>query len=292
MAWFVGILIFSVIFSLFKVVSSSVKKYDLIDNKVIILNIPGTINFASARKILASLEEAESDPGVKGILLSINSPGGSVGSSQEIYSYLLKLKLKGIKIVSSFGDMAASGGYYIASASDLIVSNPGAITGSIGVIIMNMNFSELAQKFGIKSVAIKSGSMKDLLSPFRPITKDEEQYLQGMVFESYERFIKDILKGRGNKIKEDKLRKIADGRILSGLVAQKEGLVDVVGGMDTAKDEMKKLLGTTQVKFVLPKKNPLEGFLKEALSGKQQEDLLFGILNNPVLYYYAGGGLK
>lgn len=259
----------------------------LVTPQVLTLDMIGTLSFASARPILATLEKALENPQIKGVLLNINSPGGTVGSSQEIYRTLIKLKEKGVLIVSAIGDMAASGGYYVASASHYIFSNPGSITGSIGVIIPGMNFSELLKKLGIQSAAIKSGKNKDALSPLKPLEKEEMAYMQTLVMNVYEQFIKDILAGRKDKITEEELRKVADGRVLTGEQALQLKLVDGLGGMLEAKNYMKETLQTPSLHFVSPKKSLLDGVLKEVLKNKSDifllEDLQF-----PLIYSYRG----
>lgn len=224
-------------------------------DKIALINIDGPIQFENgdsspfsqqntAEGARIALKKALNDTKVKGILLRINSPGGTVGMSQEVYSDVLKVR-KNKPVVVSMGDMAASGGYYIASAADRIYAYPGTLTGSIGVILSTYDASELlSKKLGIKSQIIKSGKFKDIASPYRAMTKEENQLLQNMTDSTHEQFITAIINARSNrndKYKETKqilkaeiLRKYADGRIFNGEQAIKIGLVDNLGTMDDA----------------------------------------------------------
>jgi protease-4 len=166
------------------------------------------------------------------------------------------------------------------------VANPGTITGSIGVIIAGWDFTEIMDKIGVKSVIIKSGKMKDLLSPFKKMSEQEREHLKEMVLQAYEQFIGDILKGREGKISEEELRKIADGRVVNGDTAKQKGLVDKIGGRDTVRETMKELLKSPEVKYVHPKKMFFEQMMKQLLSN--QNDWLFNSLKLPVFYYYGG----
>lgn len=149
------------------------------------------------------INKAEEDDSVKGVFLRINSPGGTVGASQEVYNAIMRCRKKK-PVVVSMGDVAASGGYYIASASDVIVANPGTLTGSIGVIFNTMNFTDLMQKVGVKSNVIKSGKFKDIGSGFRPMSEQDRALLLALIDENYEQFVADIIKGRIDFDKTDK----------------------------------------------------------------------------------------
>jgi protease-4 len=170
------------------------------------------------------------DPNIKSLVVRINSPGGGVAPSQEIYR---ALKAFNKPIVISMGSVAASGGLYIAAAGDVIVANPGTITGSIGVIMQSVEVSGAMEKLGLKSETITSGPYKDMGSPFRPLLDNERALLQSMVDEVYEQFVKDLSAGRVN-MKADEVRRLADGRIYSGAEAQRLGLVDTLGGFEEA----------------------------------------------------------
>ena len=170
---------------------------------------------------------------VKAIVLDINSPGGSVGAVQELYSEILRIrKTKHIPFVASFGDVAASGGYYLASACDKIVAHPGTLTGSIGVIFDATDLQGLFHKIGVKMSPIKSGKFKDIGSPARAMTPAEKDLLQKIINDTYEQFLSAVSLGRN--IPLEKLRPIADGRIFSGNQALKDHLVDQLGDFHDA----------------------------------------------------------
>lgn len=203
----------------------------------------------SAASVLSQLNELAEDGSVRGVLLRINSPGGTVGMSQELYNAVMRLrKLKPIVVI--MGDMAASGGYYMASAADVIVASPGTLTASIGVIMHSMNMENLlTQKLGVKPLTIKSGRFKDILSPYRSATPDDLAMLQHIIDASYDQFIGDVLKGRTLDMTDDKekatlsakIRSVADGRVVLGTDAIKYGLVDKVGDTYAAIDVLKDL---------------------------------------------------
>lgn len=172
------------------------------------------------------------NPRVKAIILRVNSPGGSVGASQEIYNEILRAREKGKKVIVSMGDVAASGGYYISSAADYILANPGTITGSIGVVVGNINFQELMSKWGIKMNIIKSGKYKDTLSSWRQMTEEERELLQELVDRVYRQFVTAVAKGRMIGIEE--VEEMADGRVFTGEEAVELRLIDQLGGFQEA----------------------------------------------------------
>ena len=183
--------------------------------------------------VLKSLKQIE-DREFPALILRIDSPGGTVGDSQEIYSAIKRLKEKGCKVVASFGNISASGGVYIGVASDRIVANPGTITGSIGVIIRGNNLSELLNKIGIKFETVKSGIYKDILSPDKPLSNEGRDLLQGLIDESYKQFTEAVAEGR-NLLVQD-VKKFADGRIFTGTQAKELGLVDKIGDEIVARE--------------------------------------------------------
>jgi len=186
-----------------------------------------------SRKIIKALRRYQQDPDIKAIVLRVDSPGGAVAPSQEIYDTLKEIQSEGKKkIVTSMGTVAASGGYYIASATDLIVANPGTLTGSIGVIMELTNLEGLMQKIGVESVTIKSGKNKDVGSPFRKMKAEERSILQNVLDDVHSQFIEAVAEGRSLEI--DTVRKLADGRIFSGRQAKKLGLVDELGSLEAA----------------------------------------------------------
>ena len=207
-------------------------------DKIAIVEIKGVITQSSG--IIEEMNQYQEDDGVKAIILRIDSPGGGVGPSQEIHREILKIKSKK-KVITSMGSVAASGGYYIACASDFIVANPGTITGSIGVLMEFTNIEELFKKIGIKGVVIKSGEHKDIGSPFREMTPEEKQIVQGVIDNVHHQFVQAVAEGR--KMDREKVVQIADGRILTGEQAKQIGLVDQIGNLQDAIDIVAKMVG-------------------------------------------------
>ena len=219
-------------------------------DKIAIVEIKGVITQSSG--IIEEIRQYDEDEGVKAIILRIDSPGGGVGPAQEIHREILKVKSKK-KVVTSMGSVAASGGYYIACASDLIIANPGTITGSIGVLMEFTNIEELFKKIGIKGVVLKSGEHKDIGSPFREMTPEEKKIIQGVIDNVHQQFILAVAKGR--KLDQAKVVEIADGRILTGEQAKQLGLVDQIGNLQDAIDIVAKMVGIEGKPNVLyPKK--------------------------------------
>ena len=174
------------------------------------------------------LRDFGEDSQVKAIVIEINSPGGSVGAVQELYAQILKVRADSKKpVIALMGDIAASGGYYLAAACDKIIAHPGTLTGSIGVIFHMTNYEGLMKKVGITAEPIKSGKMKDIGSPTRPMTAEERKLLQALIDEAYGQFLSAVAEGR--KMPEEKVRPFADGRIFTGTQALEAGLVDSVG---------------------------------------------------------------
>ncbi|MDM5229890.1 signal peptide peptidase SppA [Lysinibacillus pakistanensis] len=180
---------------------------------------------------LGQLDNILNDDSIQGIVLSVNSPGGGVKESAEIYKRLLKIKEeREIPIYVSMDSMAASGGYYISAPADKIFAQRDTITGSIGVIMQSINYQALAEKVGIKYETFKSGEHKDMLSPMREVTAEERAMMQDMINESYEEFVDIVEKGRN--MSEAEVKKVADGRILSGTKALESGLIDEIGDQE------------------------------------------------------------
>ncbi|WP_218081907.1 signal peptide peptidase SppA [Anthocerotibacter panamensis] len=192
----------------------------------------------SALGIRDRLLEAAKDERIKGVLLRIDSPGGTVGASEEVYNAVMAVRAKK-PVVVSMGDVAASGGYYIAAAGDRIFANPGTLTGSIGVIISGYSASRLLSTLGVEPQVVKSGKFKDILSLNRALTPDERSLLQATINDTYNQFLQDVSKGRNKPIAQ--LRPLADGRIFTGRQAQALGLVDELGGQAEAKAALQKL---------------------------------------------------
>lgn len=182
-----------------------------------------------ADQVVGKLKRIKKDPRIKGVVLRINSPGGTVGAAQEIYEAVRDLRTSGKPVVASMGDIATSGAYYVACAADKIVANPGTVTGSIGVIMSIPNVKELLGKFGMRFEVIKSGGRKDMGSIFRDMSAEERRLLEGVVNNAYDQFYEVLLESRGGTIPEERLRQLADGRIFTGEQAKEVGLVDELG---------------------------------------------------------------
>jgi protease IV len=221
-------------------------------SRVALVRIEGPI--LDAKNTVDEIKEHVKDGSIKAIVLRIDSPGGAVAPSQEIYEEVKKAASKK-KVVVSMGSVAASGGYYIASAATRIIANPGTLTGSIGVIMEIPNVEGLMNKIGIKTEVIKSGKNKDIGSMFRGMKKEERELLQDVMDNVHEQFIRAVAEGRRMKI--DDVRRIADGRIFSGEQAAKNGLVDELGTLDDATRTAAKLAGITEEPEVVSKKEKL-----------------------------------
>lgn len=206
----------------------------------------GGYNHSSFMKQLAKIKN---DSTIKGILLEINSPGGSVYETAEITRALKEIqKDKKIPIYASMESQAASGGYYIAANSDRIFATEDTMTGSIGVIMSSMNYSGLMEKLGITDATIKSGALKDIGSSSRPQTKEDKEVLQAFVDSMYGRFVKVVAEGRD--MDEAAVRKLADGRIYDGAQALENGLVDEIGYPDQALQALRKDKGLSDAKVI------------------------------------------
>ena len=201
-----------------------------------------------SEQIARRIESLAETSGVKSIVLDINTPGGSVGAVQEIYSRILRMKKEhpGLKFVALFGDVAASGGYYVASACDKIVAHPGTLTGSIGVIFEVTNLQGLFTKIGFKMDPIKSGKHKDIGSPGREMTAEERKIMQDLIDDAYGQFLQAVSDGRHMPV--DQVKPLADGRIFSGNQAIRNGLVDQLGDSHDALMLAAKLGGISDTK--------------------------------------------
>jgi protease-4 len=178
-----------------------------------------------------TLRKLAKNKAAKAIVVRIDSPGGAVAPTQEIFQEIQRSK-KGKPFVASMGGMATSGGYYIAAACDRIVANPGTLTGSIGVIMQLTNVEELMKKIGVKGVNVKSGANKDIGSPFLPLSPEGKEILQSLVDNVHSQFVAAVAKGRS--MEETRVRKLADGRVYSGAQAKDLGLVDQFGTLEDA----------------------------------------------------------
>lgn len=199
---------------------------------LVLLKIEGPI--FDSEPWLSLIDRIADDETCRGVLVRIESPGGAVASSQELYHALKRLREKDMPVVVSLGNIAASGGYYAALAGEKIFSNPGTLTGSIGVIFQFPEVGELLDKAGISLQTVKSGALKDVGNPARKATAGELAYLQHVIDDTYAQFVEDVAASRGLAL--DTLRPLADGRVFTGRQALAAGLVDTLGGLNEAKD--------------------------------------------------------
>ena len=197
------------------------------------------------------LDAAARDANVKAVVLRINSPGGTVQASEAMYNYLRRFrKQTGKPVIACITDVGASGGYYLACGSQRIICQPSSITGSIGVMIQTVNFEGTMKMLGIKADAVTSGRLKAMGSPLKKLTEQERQIFQDMVNEFYEQFVKVVTEGRSG-LNAEKVRKLADGRVLTGRQAVQAGLVDQIGYLQDAVADAKKAAGISKAKVVM-----------------------------------------
>ena len=230
------------------------------------IEITGAIAGATRKQVLEALKTIE-ERKFPALLLRIDSPGGTVGDSQEIYSALKRLREK-VKIVASYGNISASGGVYIGMGAEHIMANPGTITGSIGVILRGNNLERLLEKVGVSFKVIKSGPYKDILSFDRELTEPEERILQELIDVSYQQFVGTIAEARNLPV--DTVRSFADGRIFTGQQAIELGVVDRLGTEEDARRWACELVELDPEKtpvFTLEERKPL---LNRILSGNRQ----------------------
>ena len=235
--------------------------------RVAIIRIEGVIT--DSRETIEELRRFRDNPSIKAVVLRIDSPGGGVVPSQEIHTEVLKARKDGrLKVVASMGNLAASGGYYIAAATDRIVANPGTLTGSIGVIMELANVQGLLEKVGVQSVVIKSGRYKDLASPFRAMSKEDRVLLQRVLDDVHDQFIQAVAAGRALNVEE--VRPLADGRIFTGRQARTAKLVDELGDLQDAIKLAARMVGIEgEPRVVEPRKRfSLRDLLENSFLGR------------------------
>ena len=229
-------------------------------NKILLIDISGALSTSKDTGIFSEpslparlkeeLTKAEKDDDIKAIILRINTPGGTVTSSDILYHELQEFKQnRKIPIITSIMDMGTSGGYYVAMASDYIFAHPSTITGSIGVIMLTLNGQGLLEKIGIEPTAIVSGPKKSMGSPFRAMKDEERAIFQDVIDRLYARFLEVVKEGRPN-LTMGKIRQLADGRIYTSDLAKSEGLIDQIGYLDDAIDHAKKEAELTEAQVV------------------------------------------
>lgn len=194
-----------------------------------VVEVKGPI--VESEAVLEDLKHFREAPNVRAVILRVDSPGGSVGPSQEIFAEVSRLAEEKV-VVASMGTTAASGGYYVAIPATRIVANPGTITGSIGVITQIPNVEELAEKVGFQMNTVTSGPSKDMGNPFRPFTEEDREVFRALIDDVYRQFVEDVAAGRGLDV--ERVREIADGRVYTGAQALELGLVDELGNFTDA----------------------------------------------------------
>lgn len=233
-------------------------------DKILLMDISGIISDTGKRsfsmldrgpgivaRVKEELDKAAEDKRIKALVLRINSPGGTVTSCDIIYREIRRFKeKKNIPVIACLMDMATSGGYYVAAAADTIIAHPTTITGSIGVIVMKFNVKGLFDKFGIAEETIKSGDKKDLMSPFRGITAEEQKIMQDIIDSLHRQFIKVIDRGR-NDLSEDDIAALADGRIYTADQALENKMVDDIGYLSDALEAATKEASLAKARVVV-----------------------------------------
>jgi len=258
--------------------------------KVAVIRLSGPIADSSQQGLLTAgginpklvrnyLRKAESDGGVKAVVLRIDSPGGSAAASQEIAWEIRRFRENtGKPVVISMGDVAASGGYYISAYADKIVANPGSLTGSVGVITHFVYIEGLLDKLGLELETVKSGEHKDM--GIRPLTEEQRQIMQDITDSLYEQFVAAVAEGRGLPVA--KVRRLATGQLYTGAQALNLGLVDELGGLDTAIDLAASLAGVSIP--VIEEYSPPASFFGKLLGGLSQPSLL-SLSGNELLFF-------
>lgn len=208
--------------------------------KIAIIKVDGVITEETRERVVGLLKEAEKRLDIPGVLIYINSPGGSVVPAQEIYDYVMRIKKKK-PVYCYISSIGASGAYYIASSCDRIYAQRGSLVGSIGVIFSVTDLQKLMDKIGLKIVTVKSGKYKDTGSPFKPLTDEEKEYIRSLIMDVHKQFIEDVAKAR--RLSIEKVEKIADGRVFTGTEALELSLVDAIGSAEDAVYDLSRRLG-------------------------------------------------
>jgi len=245
-----------------------------------VLEIEGVV--ADAAPILETLVKFRRSGKIKAIVIRIDSPGGGVAPTQEIFREIQRTK-KEKKIIASLGNIAASGGLYLAAPADKILANPATVTGSIGVIMQMINVEDLMGKVGFRSIVIKSGKYKDIGSATRTMTDDEKQLLQHVVDQLHRQFVEDLAESR--KLAVEKVAELADGRIFTGEEALKLGLVDSLGNFQDAVALAGKAAGLKgPIRIIRPEKR--DSWWKKLLAGQSALNVLPEWLERPLRFQY------
>ncbi len=245
-----------------------------------VVEVKGVIT--DSEQVIKELVRFRRSDKIKAIILRVDSPGGGVAPTQEIYREIQRTKASKT-VIASLGGLAASGGLYVASAADKIVSNPATVTGSIGVIMQMVNIEGILGKVGFQPVVIKSGKYKDIGSSTRTMTDEERVILQNIVDQLHQQFVKDVAQGRGLEV--DAVGEMADGRIFTGEQAKQLGLVDRLGNFEDAVAWTAQLAGLEgPVKLIYPEKS--KSWWQDILSGKSPVNILPGFVEQPLKFQF------
>jgi protease-4 len=253
-------------------------------DKIALVRIEGLL--VSSEHVVEELNDYADDSSIKAIVLRIDSPGGGVVVSQEIYNAVKNARKEGKKVVASMGTVAASGGYYVAAAADRIVANPGTLTGSIGVKMEFANIEKLLEKLGVRGVVVKAGEYKDVGSPFRDMSEPEKKILQDVIDDVHSQFIKAVAEGR--KMQEADVRTVADGRIFTGRQALDLKLVDQLGDLADSIKVAGELVGIKGKPRVIEKRKtiPFLDYLKEESAAWIADVITHGVSRSSVTLQY------
>ena len=223
---------------------------------------PSAFSPNTAESVIETISEFTKNNTIQALIIRVNSPGGTVGASQELYSEIIRFKKEtGKPVIISIGDVGASGAYWTALAGDVIFANSGSMVGNIGVIMSNLNFGEAANKWGVKMNTLKSGPYKDILSSWRDMTSEDKKILQSMIDDVYDQFVTVLAKSR--KLSYEDAKTLADGRIYTGNQAKQANLIDYTGTFSDAIDYTKKRVGIKgEVEFVTSDTPPFQEFLQ------------------------------
>ncbi len=294
---FIGLLVVAMIFIGFsilffaKVISMTPgQDYEVTgkgNEKIAVVDLDFTI--LSSETIVRQFKKYGEDKSIKAIVLHVNSPGGGVAASQEMYESIKKVRESGKPVVVSISSLGASGGYYASCGGNVIVADPGSLVGSIGVIITLTNFKDLAEKIGISETIIKSGELKDAGNPFRELNEKDRAYFQNIVDDTYDQFLETVSKER--KIDKEKLKEYADGRVFTGRQGKQIGLVDSLGTFDDAVMIASRMAGINGEPGIV-KERPKSTLIERLVEGvtnselKQvKEELKNEFFDQPILQY-------
>lgn len=255
--------------------------------KIAVVNLDFTI--LSSESIVRQFNKFRDDKSIKAIILKVNTPGGGVAASQEMYEIIRKTRDKGKPVIVSISSLGASGGYYAACGGSIIIADPGSLVGSIGVIMNLMNFKELAEKIGVSETIIKSGELKDAGNPFRDINEKDKEYFQDIVNDSYDQFL-DVV-SRERKMDKEKLKEYANGRVFTGRQAKDIGLIDSLGTFEDAVRIAAGMAGIDGEPAIVRERERLslterilDGFSNNELKSIKEE-LKNEFMNQPLLQY-------